>query len=115
MRAKKHHDVPILPEQHETVRQRIISFLEGGEASARDIAQELGIPEREVTEHLAHIQKSMTKREYALHMKPSQCNRCGFVFRKRTRLSKPGKCPVCRNKSIHPPLFSIKSKTEKSH
>jgi predicted Zn-ribbon and HTH transcriptional regulator len=115
MKAKKYRDLSILPEHHETIRQKIIVFLEGGEASPRDIARETGISEREVTDHLTHIQKSITNTEYTLRVTPAKCNKCGFVFRKRTRLSKPGKCPICRNKSIHPPLFSIRGKAAKSH
>ena len=45
MRAKKYRDLSILPERHETVRQKIVTFLEGGEASSREIAKELGVPE----------------------------------------------------------------------
>jgi hypothetical protein len=34
-------------------------------------------------------------------------NKCGFIFRKRDRLKKPGRCPVCHGEHIQDPLFSI--------
>ncbi|MBA3060962.1 MAG: transcriptional regulator, partial [Nitrospirae bacterium] len=39
---------------------------------------------------------------------PAECAKCSFVFRKRERLKKPGKCPICRSEFIQEPLFLIK-------
>jgi predicted Zn-ribbon and HTH transcriptional regulator len=98
-------------ERTETLRRRIQAFLEGLEgrtASARDISQEVGIPERDAYEHLAHIGKSVQKTGRALVVTPAECRKCGFSFRKRERLKKPGRCPVCRSETITDPLFSIR-------
>jgi hypothetical protein len=38
---------------------------------------------------------------------PAECRKCGFVFQKREKLKKPGKCPICRSESIEEPLFGI--------
>ena len=95
-------------ERHETIRQKIMDILEGNSFSARDISGEAGISVREVFDHLEHIHKSVGRGDYHLVMTPAECKKCGFVFRKRERLKKPGKCPVCRGESIQEPLFSLR-------
>lgn len=96
------------PDRRETLRKRIQAFLEGRTASARDISQEVGIPEGEAYEHLEHIGRSVHKAGRALVITPAECRKCGFSFRKRERLKKPGRCPVCRSETITDPLFSIR-------
>lgn len=66
----------------------------------------VGVPEKAVYGHLEHIQLSR-KRENDFVLTPAECKGCGFVFRKRDRLTPPGKCPVCRKEAIEDPLFSI--------
>jgi predicted Zn-ribbon and HTH transcriptional regulator len=95
-------------ERHETIRQKIMDILEGNSFSARDISGEVGISVKEVFEHLEHIQKSVDRGNYHLVITPAECKKCGFVFRKRERLKKPGKCPVCRGESIQEPLFCLR-------
>lgn len=102
------------PERHETIRREIMEVLEGNSLSARDISGNVGVSVRDAYEHLEHIQKTINRKEYRLIVTPAECRKCGFVFRKRERLKKPGKCPVCRSESIEEPLFSI-SKTDKPH
>ncbi len=92
---------------HETARRKIIEALEKGERSARDLSAEIRISEKEVFDHLEHIQKTMRAAGRHLTIIPSECRQCGFIFSKRERLKKPGKCPVCRSESIHEPLFSL--------
>jgi predicted Zn-ribbon and HTH transcriptional regulator len=97
-------------ERHETIRQKIVSVLEGQNLSAKEISGKVGISEKEVYEHLGHIQLSIQKSGYNLILIPAECSKCGFVFKKRERFKKPGRCPVCRSESIQEPLFSIKNK-----
>jgi hypothetical protein len=96
----------------ETIRQRIVSLLLGHTFSAKELSVEAGISEREVYIHLEHIQKSFSKSEDQFCIIPAQCKKCGFAFRKREKLKKPGKCPVCRGEQIQEPLFSIKRSNE---
>jgi predicted Zn-ribbon and HTH transcriptional regulator len=104
MKQKK----PRIPsERHETVRQSILSLLKEGTLSVKDLSGEVRISEKEVYGHLEHIQKTLNKKDVSLVVYPSKCRKCGFVFRKRERLKKPGKCPVCHGESIQEPLFSI--------
>lgn len=105
---------PFIPaERRETVRIQIISLLKGNVVSAKVISSEVGIPERDVYEHLEHIRVSMNRREDRLIVVPAECERCGFVFRKRERLKRLGKCPVCNCESIRGPLFTIEGQKER--
>jgi len=94
-------------ERHETVRQQIMEVLEVQLLSAKDISGSVGISVKEVYDHLDHIQKTLSKKSRRLAVIPAECKKCGFVFRKRERLKKPGKCPVCRSETIEDPVFKI--------
>ena len=106
-RRPKEPSVPL--ERRETIRRNIISLLEGNTLSARDISVDVRISEKEVYEHLEHIQRSVLKSGHSFIVHPPECRKCGFVFRKREKLKKPGRCPVCRNELITEPLFSIRT------
>ena len=73
--------------------------------TARELSGEMGIGEKEVYDHLEHIQRH--KRDLHLSIVPAVCRKCGFIFRKRERLKKPGKCPICHGEFIDKPSFSI--------
>lgn len=90
----------------ETIRRRIREFLESGPRTLRDISQELRISEKEALDHLEHI--ALAKGAGRLAVEPSECNACGYVFNKRSRLGKPGRCPVCKSESISRPRYYIK-------
>src|SRR4030067_1133308 len=99
---------PVVPvERHETIRQQIIFLLKERPFSAKGISAEVRISEKEVYGHLEHIQKSIDVMECRLIVTPAECCKCGFVFKKRERLKKPGRCPVCRRESITKPRSSI--------
>lgn len=100
---------PFVPdERQETVRKNIITILEERPSSAREISGAVRIPEKAVYEHLQHIQKSVSRRGLRFVIAPSECKKCGFVFERRERLTKPGKCPACRHEAITEPVYSIK-------
>ncbi len=100
----------IPPETHDTIRQEIITELLQAPRSARDLSGSAGIPEREVYNHLEHIQKSVASSGGRLVILPAECKKCGFVFSKREKFRRPGKCPVCRGESIREPLFAIEER-----
>jgi hypothetical protein len=109
-RREKKSQKPFVPhERCETIRHNIISVLRGHTLTAKDISREVMISEREVYDHLEHIQKTMNKKKQSLILIPASCRKCGFEFRKRDRLKKPGKCPVCRSSFITDPLFSFEN------
>ena len=97
------------PQRNDSIRRRILSLLAEGELSARQISVRAGIPEKEVRAHLPHIRKSISRGGGRFVVVPSECTRCGFVFRKRDRPARPGRCPVCRGESITEPRFSIEA------
>jgi transcriptional regulator len=94
----------------QTVRQMIIDILLEGPATAKELSARVSIPEKEVLPHLAHIRKSLQHGQQRLVMDPAYCRACGFVFRKRERLSKPGRCPACHHSFLEEPVFRIQAK-----
>jgi predicted Zn-ribbon and HTH transcriptional regulator len=109
---KNKPQVPPIPvEMHDTVRQIIISALEEKPCSSKELSSRAGIPEKQVYDHLEHIRKTAAATERRLIVTPAECKKCGFVFRKRERFKKPGRCPACRGESIQEPLYSIKEES----
>ncbi|HUU50856.1 MAG TPA: transcriptional regulator [Nitrospinota bacterium] len=96
------------PKDEKTIRQQIVSLLEGDILSAREISGSIGISEKEVYQHLENIRKTLKNRDQKLIMTSCECRKCGFVFKKRTRLKKPGRCPLCRSENIEESNFAIK-------
>lgn len=94
-------------ERFDTIRRHIVNLLCEYELSAREISRTLHVPEREVNDHLDHIRRSLHHQNRRLVVTPALCDHCGFVFSKRDRVSKPGKCPDCHRGTIRAPRFSI--------
>ena len=80
--------------------------LKGECLDLRALSRLFGIREKEALDHLGHIAKSAGSKRFV--MEPACCKECGFSFKKRTRLSTPGRCPVCKSEAISPPIFGIK-------
>jgi predicted Zn-ribbon and HTH transcriptional regulator len=92
----------------QTARQRIVELLTGSRLSSYQLAQLLGIPERQVEDHLQHVVKTVARdRDKRFVLEPSACQDCGFVFRERRRLTRPGRCPRCRSEGITAPRYGI--------
>jgi len=92
-----------------TIRQGIISLLSEQELDARDLSQELGLKEKEIYEHLVHVERSVAASRGRFVITPSLCLLCGYVFEDRRRLTRPGRCPQCRRSKIQNPSFRILS------
>ncbi len=95
------------PERHDTIRREILALLQREEISAREISWNIGISEKDVFAHLEHIRAMLHGKGPDVVVIPARCVKCGFVFRKRDRLTKPGRCPVCRGEQIEDPRFFI--------
>lgn len=101
---------PFVPsERHETIRREMLSLLSVQPLTAKDISAEVHISEKDVYEHLEHIERSAHKTGHHLMVIPAECLKCGFIFKKRERLKKPGKCPICHEEKIQEPLFRVSS------
>lgn len=88
-------------ERHETVRHEILDLLSGRVMTIAEISRTLGMAERDLYEHLDNL-----VRFKSLEILPARCLQCGFVFSKREKVKKPGKCPKCKSTRIKPPSFS---------
>ena len=53
-------------ENQQTARQRIIMLLTEVEMSARDLSQAIGIREKEVVQHLVHVEKTVASQKKKL-------------------------------------------------
>jgi predicted Zn-ribbon and HTH transcriptional regulator len=74
---------------------------------ARELSHEVGIREKEVYDHLAHIARSLAVKGYKLGIQPARCLSCGFVFKDRQRFTRPGRCPRCKKSHLQSPGFYI--------
>lgn len=90
-----------------TLRQQIIALLEEAPLTALDISKAVRVPEKDVYRHLAHIEKSVAGSGGRLSFSPCTCRACGFSFKARQRLTRPGRCPRCRESRIDHPVFRI--------
>jgi predicted Zn-ribbon and HTH transcriptional regulator len=93
-----------------TIRQQIIELLTAGEMDARELSRGVGIKEKEVYEHLAHIARSLAAKGSRLRISASECLQCGYVFKDRRRFTRPGRCPRCRESHLTSPMYHITRK-----
>ena len=94
-------------ERTQTIRQEIISYLKRGPLTIRDISQSAGIMEKDVFHHLEFIEKTVRTQKNRIQMEPYYCLNCGFEFKNRKNIKKPGKCPACRGGRVAPAIFWI--------
>jgi len=91
-----------------TARQRIIELLTDTRLSSRQLAQLIGLPERQVEGHLAHVAKTIGRdKTRRFILEPAMCPTCDFIFRERTKLTRPSRCPRCRSEGISAPRYGI--------
>lgn len=93
--------------RHATIRQALANTLRAGEHSAHDLSQLVGIPEKAVADHLAHLAKSLPAHGEQLKVIPPACLSCGYSFADRNRLTRPSRCPSCRGTHLAEPFFRI--------
>lgn len=91
----------------QTLRQSMVALMAEAPRTAREMSQRLSITEREVWDHLNHIQRSLAARNQHLGTQPYVCLECGFRFKERRKHSKPGRCPQCKKGHIAPAVFFI--------
>jgi transcriptional regulator len=96
-------------ERTRTVREAIREELLRGAATARELSERVSIREKDVAEHLEHLEKSSRARGERLVVEPASCIACGYSFARRNRLTRPGSCPQCGSTRIDPPAFRIEA------
>jgi predicted Zn-ribbon and HTH transcriptional regulator len=95
------------PQRERTAPQAVAAAILERELDAREISQAAGLSEREVYAALAHVQRTAKSKGLRLRVAPARCAACGFLFAKRERLEKPGKCPLCRSTHVEPARFAL--------
>jgi transcriptional regulator len=92
-----------------TTRQAMKELLAQQPHSSLELSQLLSQSEKEVLGHLTHLARAPGP---GMHFRiiPSVCKNCGFVFRKRDRLTRPSRCPLCQQQSISRPRFALVKK-----
>ena len=90
-----------------TTRIKILKILENQQVTALEISRLVGIKEKEVYQHLPHIEKTVRGKGGRLNMTPYYCISCGFKFKDRKRFYPPGRCPLCREERISDAFFQI--------
>ena len=90
-----------------TIRQRLKELLREGEWTALQLSQELSVQESEIYSHLNHVRKSLNHEK--LKVSPYHCLSCNYIYKKRERLDRPGRCPQCKGSHIGVAAFSIVS------
>ena len=88
-----------------TRRQQIIEILQQNKQAAQQLANYFQTTLKEILEDLEHIQKSIKPKKFKIA--PSYCKSCNFVFRERSKVSKPSKCPRCKSEWIEAQMFFI--------
>lgn len=91
-----------IPEERNlTIRQEVLKLLEEyGEQTIGELSKAIGKSEKELYDHLEHLLESKS-----LVIIPAECLKCGYIFAKRKKVKKPGKCPKCKNTYIQQPSF----------
>src|SRR5262245_33946587 len=91
-----------------TPRQRILDLLVGRMMTSRQLAAVIKISERQVEDHLVHIVKSVERdRSRRFVAEPSSCLDCEFIFKNRSRVTRPSHCPKCHSENISMPRYGI--------
>jgi predicted Zn-ribbon and HTH transcriptional regulator len=99
-------------EQPLTPRQRIMQLITGTRLSSFQLAQMIGVSERQIEDHLVHVIKTVGRdKARRFLLEPSSCLACGFEFTDRSRVTRPSRCPRCRSESITAPRFGIEPAT----
>jgi predicted Zn-ribbon and HTH transcriptional regulator len=89
-----------------TIRQQLKELLSEGEWNSIELSQELSIQEREIFDHLEHVKRSLGNTK--LIISPYCCLDCDYLFRNRSRLDRPGRCPKCKGSHIRMASYSIR-------
>ncbi|HZP49346.1 MAG TPA: hypothetical protein VFB07_12460 [Vicinamibacterales bacterium] len=80
-------------------RRDLLAMLGAQPRSVSSLARELGLTRGDVEDDLRHLIRSARAAGHRIVIEPARCRACGFVFGEE-KLSKPGKCPQCRQSRI---------------
>lgn len=90
-----------------TIRDALRDAMRGRPLTARELSAAVGIPEKQVADHLEHLRRSLAASGGELVVEPARCQGCEFEFSGRRRASKPSRCPACKGERIEPARFRV--------
>ncbi len=88
-----------------TRREEIIEILGERRVSAQQLANIFKVELIEIIDDLGHIERSINPRK--LRRSPAFCKKCGFVFKERSRIKCPSRCPKCKSEWVNAQEFWI--------
>lgn len=92
----------------DTIRGALRDALRAHPVTARELSSLVGVTEKDIAHHLEHLERSLRHADERLVIEPARCQNCQFVFRKRSKLTRPSSCPQCGAERIEAPMFSVK-------
>lgn len=90
-----------------TVRQRIAELLRSSELTTHEISRQASVAERDVAEHLRHLEHSLLHHGERLQTLAPRCVKCDFVFDHREKHGRPSRCPRCKSERVSKARFSV--------
>jgi predicted Zn-ribbon and HTH transcriptional regulator len=89
-----------------TLRKQLMDVLAGELRSVSSLSRELGLPRADVEDALRHMIRTARAAGHRIVVVPARCRSCGFTFGD-DKLTKPGKCPSCRQSRIFEPQIGV--------
>ena len=89
-----------------TLRKHLLEVLSTEPRSVSRLARELRLPRADVEDALRHMIRSARAAGHRIVVVPARCRSCGFMFDE-GKLTKPGKCPSCRESRIFEPQICV--------
>ena len=91
-------------EQTQTKRQLLKELLDDGPISLRELAKELKTGINHAAHEMDHLSRSLNN---TIQITPAYCHNCDYIFKKRSKWTKPSRCPKCRSEKLSDPLFFL--------
>jgi predicted Zn-ribbon and HTH transcriptional regulator len=91
-----------------TLRRDLIAHLSHDPRSVSRLARELRLPRADVEDALRHMVRSARAAGHRIVVVPARCRACGFTFDE-DRLTKPSRCPACKESRIFEPQISVET------
>lgn len=82
-----------------TRREEIEELLRQRPWTPKELADYFGAPMNEIIEDLEHVRRG-TQNPFIFKYQPPKCRDCGFLFKERSKMKTPSKCPKCRSESM---------------
>lgn len=90
-----------------TRREEIVKLLKNTSMTLKELSDYFDVPYSTIPEDISSIRKSLRREGLRFYVAPAECMKCGFVFRDRSRVDDPKKCPKCHDERIDPQKFRI--------